>query len=98
MWPFSLLNSICQSSDHFSSLSMVHCNSICCSLLSTTLASPPPWQMMVTSEQEVQTITQTIPGFKFGHTTNPYEELTLDPMTAMFLVSGAWRNIANFTQ
>ena len=54
--------------------------------------------MMVTSQQEVQTITQTSTGYKFGHNVNPYEELTMEPITAMFLVSGAWRNIANLTQ
>ena len=48
--------------------------------------------------QEVQTITQTGTGYKFGHNVNPYEELTMEPITAMFLVSGAWRNIANLTQ
>ena len=28
-------------------------------------------QMMVTSQQEVQTITQTSTGYKFGHNVNP---------------------------
>ena len=49
----------------------------------------PYLQMMVTSQLEVQTITQTGTGYKFGHNVNPYEELNMEPITAMFLVSGA---------
>ena len=64
----------------------------------TSVEENPYLQMMVTSQQEVQTITQTSTGYKFGHNVNPYEELTIEPITAMFLVSGAWRNIANLTQ
>ena len=64
----------------------------------TSVVENPYLQMMVTSQQEVQTITQTSTGYKFGHNVNPYEELTMEPITAMFLVSGARRNIANLTQ
>ena len=40
---------------------------------------------MVTSQQEVQTITKTSTGYNVGHNVNPYEELTMEPITAMIL-------------
>ena len=64
----------------------------------TSVGENPYLQLIVTSTQEVQTITQNSTGYKFGHNVNPYEELTMKPITAMILVSGAWRNIANLTQ
>ena len=45
----------------------------------------PYLEMDVTSQQEVQTST----GYKFGHNVNPYEELTMEPIISMFLVSEA---------
>jgi len=62
----------------------------------TSVEQIPDLQMMVTvtSTQEVQTIALTSPEnrdglfyYKFGHNANPYEELTMEPIAAKFLIS-----------
>jgi len=62
----------------------------------TSVEEIPDLQMMVTSQQEVQTIALTSPEnreglfyYKFGHNANPYEELTMEPIAAKFLLSPA---------
>jgi len=62
----------------------------------TSVEQIPDLQMMVTSQQEVQTIALTSPEnreglfyYKFGHNANPYEELTMEPIAAKFLISPA---------
>jgi len=60
----------------------------------TSVEEIPDLQMMVTSQQEVQTIALTSPEnreglfyYKFGHNANPYEEFTMEPIAAKFLIS-----------
>merc|ERR1719427_1502515 len=59
----------------------------------TSVEEIPDLQMMVTSQQEVQTIALTSPEnreglfyYKFGHNANPYEEFTMEPIAAKFLI------------
>jgi len=62
----------------------------------TSVEEIPDLQMMVTSQQEVQTIALTSPenrdglfSYRFGHNANPYEELTMEPIAAKFLLNPA---------
>ena len=62
----------------------------------TSVEEIPDLQMMVTSQQEVQTIALTSPEnreglfyYKFGHNANPYEEFTMEPIAAKFLIKPA---------
>merc|ERR1719369_2094809 len=62
----------------------------------TSVEQIPDLQMMVTAQQEVQTIALTSPEnrdglyyYKFGHNANPYEELTMEPSAPKFLINPA---------
>jgi len=62
----------------------------------TSVEEIPDLQMMVTSQQEAHTIALTSPEnreglfyYKFGHNASPYEELTMEPISAKFLISPA---------
>jgi len=62
----------------------------------TSVEEIPDLQMMVTSQQEAHTMALTslenregLFYYKFGHNASPYEELTMEPIAAKFLISPA---------